>query len=33
MELMKEINKSLETYEPPVEEEHVMTTRMLSAMD
>lgn len=33
MDLMKEINKSAETYEAPVEEEHAMTTRMLSAMN
>lgn len=33
MELMKEINQRADTYEPPVEEEHVMTTRMLSSMN
>ena len=33
MELMKEINQLADTYEPPVEEEHVMTTRMLSSMN
>lgn len=33
MELMKEINQLADTYEPPIEEEHAMTNRMLSSMN